>query len=104
MNFADLTTVITVLSSAGVAGVLAAREKAGWFTVLFVAAGLAFSFGCIGTVCKLADRLLEVCDRQSKALFGWATLLAYILVLGVAAFGVTALTGWLTILITRHIR
>ena len=103
MNAADLATVLTVLGCAGVAGLVAASEQAGWFTVLFIIFGLAFGFGCAAGVHKLAYRLLGIAGRQTRASSGWAWVFAYTLLPLMTAFGAMALTGWLTFLILRQV-
>jgi hypothetical protein len=103
MNAADLATVLTVFGCGGVAGLVAASEKAGWFTVLFVAVGLVVGFGCAAGVHKLAYRLLDVAGRQTRAASGWAWLLAYTLLPLMAAFAAMALTGWLAFVIVRQV-
>jgi hypothetical protein len=103
MNAAELASVLTVFGCAGVAGLVAASEKAGRFTVLFVVAGLAAGFSSAFGVHKLAYRLLDVASRQSRVASGWAWLLAYTLAPMLFAFGAIALTGWLTFLIVRQI-
>jgi hypothetical protein len=103
MNAADLATFLTVCGCAGVAGLVAASEGAGWFTVLFIAAGLAIGFGCAAGVHKLAYRLLDVAGRQTKAASGWAWLLAYTLLPLMSAFAAMALSGWVTFVIVRQV-
>ncbi|MBP7827830.1 MAG: hypothetical protein KA236_14925 [Verrucomicrobia bacterium] len=103
LNAAGFATLVTVFGCAGIAGLVAASEKAGWFTVLFVAGGLAAGFGFAFGVHKLAYRLLDVCGRQSGAALGWVCLLAYSVVPLLIACGAIVLTGWLTFLFVRHI-
>jgi len=103
MNAAGLATFLTVFGCAGVAGLVAASEKAGWFTVLFSAAGLAVGFGCAAGVHKLAYRLLDVAGRQTKAASGWAWLLAYALLPLMSALAAMAFSGWVTFVIVRQV-
>jgi|SRR5215204_404231 len=103
LNAAGCATLVTVFGCAGVAGLVAASEKAGWFTVLFVVAGLAVGFGFAFVVHKLAYRLLDVGGRQSGASVGWAMFFAYTLVPMLVASGAMAVTGWLTFLCVRHV-
>ena len=103
LNAADFATLVTVFGCAGVAGLVAASEKAGWFTVLFVVGGLAAGFGFAFGVHNLAYWLLDVCGRQSRAALGWACLFAYSVVPLLFACGAMALTGWVTFLFVRHV-
>ena len=103
MNAADLATLFTVFGCGGTAGLVAAAERAGWFTVLFVLAGLLVGFGFACVVNKLAYWLLDVCCRQSGTLAGWGMLFAYGLIPMLVAFGAIATTGWLTLLSVRHV-
>src|ERR1700756_934987 len=102
MNAAELATALTVFGCGGTAGLVAASEKAGWFSALFVIAGLAAGFGFGFVVHKLAYRLLAACGRQSGAFAGWTLLFAYTLLPLLLACGAMAITGWLTFLFVRH--
>ena len=103
MNAAELATALTILGCGGTAGLVAASEKAGWFTVPLVVAGLAVGFGFAYVVHKLAYRLLHAGGRQSGAVTGWAMLFAYTLVPMLVTFGAMAVTGWLAFLFVRHV-
>jgi len=102
MNAADLATALTVFGCGGTAGLVAASQKAGWFTVLFTITGFAVGFGCALAVHRLAYRLLDAGRRQSGALTGWAIILAYTLLPLLMAFGAMAATGWLTFWSVRY--
>jgi hypothetical protein len=86
-----------------VAGFVAASQKAGWFTLLFVILGLAIGLAFGFVVNKTAYRILNSSGKRSRALLGWALVFAYLLVPLVLALGAMAITGWLTFVFVRHI-
>jgi NADH:ubiquinone oxidoreductase subunit 2 (subunit N) len=77
LNWADLVAVMTLIMCAATAGLVAASEKAGWFTAIFVVAGLAMGYGSAVGVGKLAYWLLAAAARQSDQSRGCALLLLY---------------------------
>jgi len=103
MNNADMMMLVTILGCPAAAGFVAASQKAGWFTLLFVILGLAIGLAFGFVVSKTAYRILNSCGKQSRALLGWASVFAYLLVPLVLAFGAMAITGWLTLVFVRHI-
>lgn len=103
MTFAELATAITIFGCGGIAGLVAASEKAGWFTMLFVLAGLSLGFGFGLVVHKLAYRLLRVGNKNSGAFGGWLLLFFSIFPPTAVAFSAIAITGWLTFMIVRQV-
>jgi len=103
MNLADLMTVLTFLGCPVAAGLAAASEKAGWFTILFIAFGAAMGFAgryCVG---RLAYLLLFACCKQSRAWLSAPLFAAYMFAPMIAALGMMGLTSELTSWLVRHI-
>ena len=100
MNAAELNTLVTIVGCPAVAGMVAASEKAGWFTVLFVVAGLAIGVGAGFCVHKIAYRFLRIHDKRT-----WvqcASLFAYLLVPMAILMCAIVGTGALTVWVVRH--
>jgi hypothetical protein len=104
INHADLTTLGTLLLCPIVAGVAAADAHAGWFTPIFIAAGLAA--GCVTAylVRRVAYAILATaCRHGQRAWVGWPLIFLYTLLpQAVSAAGVCAIwfgTIWIVKLI-----
>jgi hypothetical protein len=105
MNAAQLAMVMTIFECSGIAGCVAASEKAAWFTILlFVIGGLALGFAFALGVGKLAYYLLNAPGWKSRGFYGWAIVFACLFIPNIVGLGAMALTGWLTFLIVRHVR
>jgi hypothetical protein len=99
MNWADCSLVFTTFGCAFVAGTGAAAEKMGWASLLFAVGGLAIGFG-FGLAAKcLANKILSMGARQSRPLYDFGLIVAYMLapmiVLVAAIAGTMLLTIWL---------
>lgn len=104
MNAAELSTAITVLGCPAAAVLAAASEKAGWFTVLFVAVGLAIGVAAGYGVRLLAGLLLAAAGgSHSRAWVGWTLLFAYTIVpMALAVGGILIICG-ITVWMVRHL-
>jgi len=103
MNLADMMTLITFIGCPVAAGVAAASEKAGWFSLLFAALGVALGFGCSYCVRGVSYLLLFSSCKQPKAWLSVPLLLGYMFVPMVAAVGSIALAGGLSAWLARHL-
>jgi hypothetical protein len=103
MNLADMMTLITFVGCPVAAGLAAASEKAGWFTLLFIAFGVALGFGCSYCVRTVSYLILVASCKQSKVWFSVPLFLAYMFVPMIAAFGSLALTGELSAWLAKHL-
>src|SRR5687768_1545292 len=100
MNVADFFMMITILGCPLAAGITAASQKIGWFTALFMAAGLLIGIAAGLGINKLAYLLLHSDDRQ-KPMIGLSLALAYLILPVVLASAVIAATAWLTALAAK---
>jgi len=103
MNLADMMTLITFIGCPVAAGLAAASEKAGWFSLLFVALGVALGFGCSYLVRGVSYLLLFGGCKQQKAWLSVPLFLGYMFVPMIAAFGFIALAGGLSAWLARHV-
>jgi len=101
MNFIELVAWIVVLGCPVTAGLVAAMEKAGWFTILFVAIGLAVGYASAMGIGWLSYILTSAEDRYSNSFWSCGLFIAYILIPPMAAFGAMAVTGWVTVFIIK---
>lgn len=104
MNFADMMTLIAFIGCPVAAGVAAASEKAGWFSSLFVALGVALGFGCSYCVRGVSYLLLFSSCKQPKAWWSDPLFLGYLFVPMVAAFGFIALAGGLSAWLASYLQ
>lgn len=103
MNLADMMTLITFVGCPVAAGLVAASEKAGWFTLLFVAFGAALGFGSSYCVHAVSYRILFASCKRTKVWLSVPLFLAYMFVPMIAAFGFMALTGGLSAWFAKHL-
>jgi len=102
VNAAELSTVVAVLGCPAAAGLSAASEKAGWFTVLFVAGGLAVGVGSGAAVHKLAYWLLALGAHEKRAWVGWTLIFAYTLFPLALSLCAMVGSGLATVWLVRH--
>ena len=103
MNLADMMTLLTLVGCPVAAGLAAASEKAGWFTLIFVAFGVALGFGCSYCVRAVSYLILFASCKQKKVWLSAPLFLAYMFVPMVAAFGSWALAGGLSAWFAKHL-
>jgi hypothetical protein len=77
MNLPDMMTLITFIGCPVAAGLTAASEKAGWFSLLFVALGVALGFGCSYLVRGVSYLLLFGGCKKQKAWLSVPLFLGY---------------------------
>lgn len=94
MNWADMTFVITPLICACAAGAGAAQAKMGWASLLFAVGGFAIGYGCGWVARAVAVLLLVWGCKQSRAIFTFGSLIAYMLVPMAVMAGAFAGTAW----------
>jgi hypothetical protein len=103
VNLADMMSLITLVGCPIAAGLSAASQKAGWFTLLFVAFGIALGFGCSFCVNRVSYLILFASCKQKKALFHAPLFLGYLFIPMILAFGFMALTGGLAAWLAKYI-
>lgn len=103
MNAAELNTLVAIVGCPAAAGLSAAAEKAGWYTVPFIVGGVAIGLGSGAVVHKLAYRLLAAGLHDKRAWLGWSLLFAYTLLPLALCMCAILSTGLLTIWLVRHI-
>ena len=103
VNHADSTTLGAFLGCPIIAGLTAASEQAGWFTILFVAAGLVVGSGVAYGVRKVAYLILNVGASQSNPWVGWPLLIAYCVLPVAISVGGMIVSRWGTIWLVRHL-
>jgi len=81
-----------------VAGIVAASEKTGGYTVLFVIAGVGAGWGCAMGVRILAYSILFAATRLSRSWnwLGWLLLMAYMFAPMIAMMGCWFVVGGLS--------
>jgi hypothetical protein len=104
INHADGTTLGALICCPIVAGVAAASAQAGWFTVVFVAAGLAVGVAVAYAVRKVAYLTLEAAlSVKTRPWGGWVFGVAYI-ILPSAVMASGGISTWLgTLWLVRHV-
>jgi len=102
MNLADMMTLATLLGCPLAAGVVAAHERAGWFSALFVAVGILLGLACSYCVHAVSYLILTTSCRQKTWLMA-LLFIAYLIVPGLLALGLVLLTGCATQWLAIHI-
>lgn len=103
MNLADMMTLITFVGCPVAAGLAAASEKAGWFTLVFIAFGVGLGFGCSYCVRAISYLILFASCKQKRIWLSVPLFLGYMFVPMIAAFGFLTLTGGLSAWLAKHL-
>lgn len=101
LNAADFAMLITFFGCASASGCVAASQRVGWFTIFFIAFGLALGYGFGFLVNRLAYRILHASRRQTRPIFAWALMFAYTIIPLLLAFAGIGVAGGLSYCIAR---